>query len=110
MRHVATLFTVVVVCGCSALDPLGGGLTEQGAHTLAKQIGGAFGNGVASSNRAAMVPSPGGPASVPINIQLSQRTNCTAGGNMQVSGSMTGNISNNGSGIILLQVLQTVTD
>ena len=85
-------------------------MSEQGANAFAEQMGRAFGNGMSSANPAALAPPEGGPAAVPINVQITSRTNCTAGGRMEVSGSLTGSISNTGSGILLLQVLQTVTD
>jgi hypothetical protein len=111
MRHFATMFSVVVVCGCSILDPQGAGLTEQGANALAEQIGGAFGNGVASTYATAAASSANGPASFLVNIPLKQTTNCTAGGRMQVSGNISGSIDpNSGSGVLLLQVLHTITD
>lgn len=45
-----------------------------------------------------------------INRQISYTLNCTSGGNMKASGSITGSISDNGTGVISLQIPITITD
>lgn len=45
-----------------------------------------------------------------INQQISYTLNCTSGGNMKASGSITGSISDNGTGVILLDIPITISD
>jgi hypothetical protein len=45
-----------------------------------------------------------------INEQIAFTLNCTSGGNMKASGSMTGSISSNGTGVISLQIPISITD
>lgn len=54
--------------------------------------------------------SPALTASVPVNIQYSRTQACPAGGNISVSGSLTGAIDDTGSGALWLQVMETLTD
>lgn len=45
-----------------------------------------------------------------INQQVAYTLTCTAGGNMKASGSITGSISDTGTGVILIDVPITITD
>ena len=111
MRRSA-LVLVLLLSGCSVLDPTSDGMSAHAANAFAKQVSEAFAN---SMNGVAPAPPPsteamGGPSPVAINIQVTHRTNCTAGGNIQVLGNLTGNISDTGSGLLLLQVTETISD
>jgi hypothetical protein len=80
------------------------------ARAIARQIGEAFANGMDGAVPAPAALPVDGPLAVAVNVQLSQRTNCTAGGRIEVLGNLTGNISDEGSGILLLQVTETISD
>lgn len=51
---------------------------------------------------------PGGPERTLVNVSVSQRTNCTAGGNINVLGSMTGSLDDHGTGVLTTQVTETI--
>lgn len=111
MRRLA-LVLVLVLSGCSVLDPTSEGMSADAANAFAKQVGEAFANsmdGVAPAPSVA-TEALGGPSPVAINVQVTHRTNCTAGGNIQVLGNMTGSISDTGTGVLLLQVTETISD
>lgn len=106
------LVAVLALFGCSLTDVTGSGMSSGEAAAIARQVGEAFANGMAN-----VVPSPpvatrstDGPSPVVVNVQVTQRTNCTAGGHMEVLGSLTGNVSDTGSGVLLLQVTETISD
>ena len=93
------------------------GLSADAAEAFSSQVARALGSGLQSTNFARgaaerfAAPLPGLPiAAVPVNVSVKQRTNCTAGGYIEVSGTMTGNISDQGSGVLQLQVLETISD
>ncbi len=111
------------LAACSATTAPGsdgggdGAPSAAATSAFAQQFATAFSNGM-SSVAASRVPASanivvasGGEASaVPVNQQVTARTNCTAGGRIEVNGSLTGNIDETGSGVLLLQVLETITD
>ena len=105
---------LLALAACSSSTDVGDdGFSQGEAEAFAEQVGTAFANGMAGAAPVAAFPaSPAGlsPAAVPVNVQLRQRTNCTAGGHIEVSGNMTGSIDQNGSGALFLQVLETITD
>jgi len=85
------------------------------AKTIAMQLSKGLSNGVSTAHpllaaAALRAGDPGQPATTLINVPISQRTTCTAGGNINVTGSMTGSISDNGTGALLLGLTETITD
>ncbi len=129
MRAVLLGLTALGFAGCSIADVAGTGdsgnqPSANQVNAFAEQFATAFSNGlssvtssvvprlsaVAATGTGAVTNEDGGFASVPINQQVTTRTNCTGGGRIEVNGSLTGNIDQNGSGVLLLQVLETITD
>ncbi len=87
--------------------------TQGEADAFAGQVARAFSNGMggmATAPGGAAAPSAAGPAAAPVRVQLQHRTNCTAGGHIEVSGNLTGSVDDTGSGALFLQVLETITD
>ena len=129
MRAVLLSLAAFGFAGCSIADIAGTGNSGDQpsagqANAFAEQFANAFSNGlsgvttsvvprlssIAATSTGAATNDGSGLASVPINAQVTARTNCTSGGRIEVNGSLTGNIDQNGSGILLLQVLETITD
>lgn len=121
LSRIAAVPAVALLLGCTASDITGSsdGPSANQAKALAEHFADAFSHAMSSASfsmapRAAASRAPreagSSTAGVPINWPLSGRTNCTAGGRIEVSGSITGNIDDQGSGILLLQVLKTITD
>jgi hypothetical protein len=119
MKRIVWASALMGLAACSATDATGttDGFTQGQAEAFAKQIGAAFGNGMGSASTVEApesAPPPGGgvdPARVLVNVQVNHRTNCTAGGRMEVSGSITGVIDDQtGSGTLFSQTLETITD
>jgi hypothetical protein len=112
----ACAILLIAVSSCSIADPTPKGLSAFEAETIASQISDALANGVSGAYASpAMLGAKRASAanrasSVPVNVQLSGRTNCTSGGYINVSGAMTGSISDNGTGALLLQMTETVND
>ena len=114
-RLVTALGVLAAVDGCSAgslLDTSPKGPSSDAVNALVTQIGTAFGNGMSSSHllgpSASRAVRGTGPSATLVNVQVSQRTNCTSGGYINVTGSLTGSIDNNGSGVLLLGVTETI--
>lgn len=105
-----SLFVALALSGCSVLDALDPGMSADGANAFAKQIGGAFSNGMQGATPVAPAAAPSLPEGVPVNVQVTHRTNCTAGGHIEVLGNLTGNIDDRGTGMLLLQVTETISD
>jgi hypothetical protein len=98
---VALAFTLG--CGDETTEP-SSAVSEEAAAALADQLLSASVNTLDS-------PSPSLAASVPINVQFSNGSSCPGGGNINVSGNLTGSFdTDTGSGSAWLQVLETVTD
>ncbi len=114
------------LAGCGVADALTGsknGLSQDEVNAFMQQVGTAYSNGMSSAHpqlaptsllRAGNIvfplDSPPQPWPVLVNVSVQQRTNCTAGGNISVSGSMTGSLDNNGSGVLSTQVTETISD
>ncbi len=105
------LLPAVIACltaGCGDDESTGpsSAISDEGALALA--------NVVLASTVSALespAPNPSVAAPVAINVQLSRTHACPAGGNIGVSGSLTGSFdSETGSGSAWLQVLATYTD
>lgn len=122
--RIALLAPALLAFGaCSVLEPEDT-FNEGEAEAFTEQLGTAFANGMESSGQMAAAigeEAPGtdvvwpwssldGPAAVQVNVSVQQRTSCTAGGYIEVHGDMTGNIDNSGSGVLFLQVLETISD
>lgn len=119
MRRTVAGLVLLGLTACSSSgvgDPSASGPSANQANAFAEQFAGAFshsmaGSGVSASLRPLAAAAAGsGAASVPINQQVTGVTNCTAGGRIEVSGNLTGNIDETGSGVLFLQVLETITD
>ncbi|HEU4990771.1 MAG TPA: hypothetical protein VFT41_13380 [Gemmatimonadaceae bacterium] len=81
-------------------------------NVLAQQFGKAFSNGVSNTHPlrapADLGMSARDYAATLVNVSVQQRTNCTSGGYINVLGSMTGSIDQNGSGVLSLQVTESI--
>lgn len=116
---VVSLAALVAACGSigDAISPASSGMSQSQADAFAGQVARALGNGLQNSSfsvaseRRIFTPPPSVPlAPTLVNVSVEQRTNCTAGGSIHVLGNMSGNISDQGSGALLLQVTETITD
>jgi hypothetical protein len=120
-----SLISLALCAGC--FPPLGhssSDMSESEAQALAEQIQTHVGKALNSSQGGLSPNSAGlGPLDLrtddvscddygncQVNIQSSFRTDCTAGGNLQSSGSLTGTINSNGSGTLLWGDTVTITD
>ena len=106
---------LAVLAGCSKLTGTDDAnkLTPDQLDALAGQLAeaatNALGGTLATSGRGlALQPLP--PASRLIYWSGTYRVNCTAGGRIEVSGTVSGNIDNNGSGALFMQMTETITD
>lgn len=118
LKSVAGLTMVLAAAaGCSAPSLTGSsnkGPSQSAVNALVLQLAHAFGNGMQSAQLRVPAPSRGplgsGPAASAtlVNVSVSQRTNCTSGGYINVTGSMTGSLDNNGTGVLSLQVTETI--
>lgn len=135
VRSAGLLLVLLVVAGCSAGDLTGTstpkGLSQSQANSFASQIMSGFSNGMNQAHPqrgpvGALVPVPmpvdgitmgprpfadglpPGLSATLVNVSVAQRTNCTAGGYINVTGSMTGSINDNGTGVLSLQVTETI--
>lgn len=98
--------------GCGVTDS--GGMSQAEVEAFTQQIAGPAAGSLSSATGSMSSPlgTAGlarGPA-VLINAPFSAQTNCTAGGNIKVSGSWTGSIDQTGSGVLSLQANETITD
>lgn len=110
--------------GCSAASLTGTstpqGLSQSQVNAFMGQVANAFSNGMAGANAqrtpasvvrdvnyrsATGFPSP---LATLVNVSVSQRTNCTAGGYINVTGSLTGSIDTTGTGVLQTQVDETI--
>lgn len=101
--------TVFGLAGCSVMgttQPPGFGASE--ATAFSQQVARAFSLGVQGAH-ASFVSGHVLPATL-INVNVGSTTNCTAGGSIHVLGSLTGSLDNNGTGVLQLQVTETILD
>ncbi|MDA1081638.1 MAG: hypothetical protein O2973_08155 [Gemmatimonadetes bacterium] len=119
--RLSALVSLGIVFGFAACDVAGltdgdsGGISSADAAVIAKQFAEGMSNGVSNlqpglAASALRENGPGRVSNLLVNVPISQRTNCTAGGNINVSGSMTGSISDEGTGALLLGMTETITD
>ncbi len=121
MKRTLVVSLAILATACSSTSdstsPASAGMTQGQAEAFAAQVARALGNGLdntsftVAAGRRLLPP----PAVVPIaptlvNVSVQQRTTCTAGGYIDVHGNMSGNISDQGSGALLLQVTETISD
>jgi len=112
MRRLVVV-AVLALFGCSLTDvTTSSGMSSGEANAIATQIGEAFARSMGGVAPAAPVATQalGGPSAVVVNVQVTHRTNCTAGGHIEVLGNLTGNLSDTGTGVLLLQVTETLSD
>ncbi len=114
MRRTLLFAFVVALSGCGLKNVTGtrNGMSSGEAGIIAKQMSQGFANGLSGVSPAPpSSPLQGpGPRPVAVNVSVDHTTTCTAGGSLHILGSMTGNIDNSGSGVLLLQVTETITD
>ena len=99
---------LMVGLGCSDLtEP--DGLSDAQANAFSEQVSRAMNNAMNSTGYAS---ADAGGVALPfvVNVQVDHTTNCTAGGNIHVTGSLTGNISDQGTGTLLLGLTETISD
>lgn len=109
---------IVSACGANGgLGDLGAvdtnNLSESQALAFAKSVTRVSTNAMGSPalrEKALSVEASQSMPAVQINQPISYTLTCTAGGNMKASGSITGSISDNGTGVISLQIPITITD
>lgn len=120
---VAAVAVMATWAGCGGSSSSGGGgdgLTENQAIALSEQISGVAVNAMNSSYANASANADLGAAAMKgvvcneagctINIPIDYGQNCTAGGRIAVTGSITGSTSSNGTGVINMQATETITD
>lgn len=115
MRRVAPFWVAVSVflAGCSSATDEGGDteqkLTAEQAKWVAEFVAGVGTTGVNSG--ATQAPSAlAAPEQVAVNQSIDYRYTCTTSGNIHVLGSLTGSISDTGSGLISLGITETLSD
>lgn len=135
VRRTGGFLLLLAVAGCGASDLTGGstpkGLSQSQVNSFASQIMAGFSNGMNQAHpqrgpAGALVPVPmavdgitmgprpfadglpPGLSATLVNVSVAQRTNCTAGGYINVTGSMTGSINDTGTGLLSLQVTETL--
>lgn len=135
VRRTGGFLLLFAAAGCGASDLTGSstpkGLSQSQANSFASQIMAGFSNGMNQAHPqrgavGALVPVPMDVAGITmgprpfadglppgisatlVNVSVAQRTNCTAGGYINVTGSMTGSINDNGTGLLSLQVTETI--
>ena len=124
-RVVCAIAIAALLAGCGgssgSSDDGGGdsgaGLSETQATAFAEQIAGSAVNAMnnmdvnASASQAIKtVQCNTETGTCTYNIPISYRTNCTAGGRMELSGGITGTTNIDGDGILQIGVTQTITD
>lgn len=113
LRHTLPV-ALAVFAACSNLTGTkdANKLTDDQLGALAGQLAeaamSALGSTLATSGGGLALQTP--PASRLIYWSGSHRVSCTAGGRIEVSGNISGNLDNNGSGALLIQVTETITD
>lgn len=111
MRPVLWAPGLVILSACSIFDPAEDTFSKAEADAFAEQLGTAFANGMdAAAAGDASAAAAGDVLAMPVNVSVQRRTNCTAGGHIEVSGDLSGNIDDTGSGVLFLQVLETISD
>ena len=109
----------LAACSATGLTDTKVAISSSDAAVIAQQFSRAMGNGALSAHPALapMALAGKGTSSLSlrnamplVNVPISQRTNCAAGGYINVSGSMTGSISNQGTGVLSLGVTETIND
>ena len=122
LRRIARCgFVGVVITACSSpgLTDSSGGISSADAAIIAMQFSKALSSGALAahpslapaSQGSGTVASQSSMSAMPaVNVQVSQRTNCAAGGYINVIGSMTGSISDTGTGALLFGVTETIHD
>lgn len=113
--RIAVLMLLAAAGSCSAgslLDTSSKGPSQAVVNSFMTQVAHSFGNGMASAHLLGPAGDRAvqgmGPSPTLVNVQVSQRTNCTSGGYINVTGSMTGSLDNNGTGVLQLQVTETI--
>ncbi len=56
----------------------------------------------------ALAPQATGPSLTAVNVSVSHQTTCTSGGALDIEGSLTGNIDSTGSGMLQIQMTETI--
>ncbi len=104
--------------GCNVASLTGNtstnGMSQSQAQGFATQVATATSNGVKNSHPM-RAPAQRGAGPFPIsptlvNVSVSQRTTCTSGGYISVLGGMSGSIDNNGTGVLLLSMTESIVD
>lgn len=126
IKEIVKIATVIVIavclagCGSTSSSSSSGddGLSESEALALSEQIAGVAVNSMNSIDPNASVNQSLGLKTVQCsqdgstctyNIPISFRQSCTAGGRIEVTGSITGSTSN-GSGLLQISAQETITD
>jgi hypothetical protein len=118
LRSPCVALLSLALSSCSSLtSPSTQGMSASQAQSFAQQLSTALSNGVSGAHPGA------GPMSLSlvssrstgiskslVNVSVAQRTNCTAGGYINVTGGMTGSISDTGTGVLLMQITETIND
>jgi hypothetical protein len=115
---------VAMVTGCGGVDSdssNGGGMSQAEAQAFSEQLSraaaGAMLNGQSTSSQAlarrnglTSVQCTPDYSSCTYDIDVSYRVNCTAGGAINLTGNLTGSMNSSGTGLLQIQVTETIAD
>lgn len=111
----AGVLLLPLLSSCANYTGIDYGMSQEEVDAFSEQLMRGTSGGVRSTSSASPAEQAGA-ASAPellpiaINEQFSFRLNCTAGGAIEVSGNLIGNIDVNGTGVLILDARETITD
>jgi hypothetical protein len=102
-----TVALAMVVCGLAGCGMFGphDSFTQSDANAMATNLGNAVIDGMNASH--AKRPGEAQP-DVLVNAQVDDTANCARGGYLHVLGAMTGSLDNNGSGVLSMQLTESI--
>ncbi len=121
--RLAGVLVLAAAAGCNAskLTGTSSGMSQSAVNSFMQQVATAYSNGMQNAHpqlAPAAILRPAGnsfPTGTPprilaqlVNVSVQQRTNCQTGGYINVTGSMTGSIDNNGTGVLQTQITETI--
>jgi hypothetical protein len=113
IRRVVWVLAVVAVAtgGCSSTTSQGptNVLTSAQANWVAGVVAAAAANGANSSSASAVPPMASGPQRVAVNVSVDYTHTCNVAGNIHILGTLSGSISDSGTGVLLLGMTETLS-
>lgn len=112
---VLSILFAVSLTACDVIEENGGFMSSQREiDVFSEQIAIAttrsFGNISKPANAPSLVNDTNFTYNALVNYSFSGRTNCTAGGYIEISGRLSGSISDQGSGMLQISATETITD